>query len=603
MHFIIRSVWLKALGMALASNLWQAALIWVVYILITGRRSRFSAAVKHTLATIGLAMGTCWFIYSLVVNILTRGESMVGYGWLSFSLISFNGFSSSVYSIKYFVNACLPYLSFAYLITLFFMSMRYVRYFQYSKKLRSSGLQKMKPELRLFVGSIGRRLGIHKKVAVWLSSVVESPMTIGFLKPIILIPIATVNHLSIQQVETILLHELAHIRRNDYLLNLFITLAGILFFFNPFSRLLIHSIKKERENCCDDLVMQFSYDSTTYASALLSLERARKQHYELAIAAIGKSNQLLLERIRRVTGHKIGFTFYQPRLIATIFLSVLMSLIILLQIREIKIAKSEQPIRIAGFETQPIGYFGSTQLSVRQKNAKQPGRKKTKPVYPAKENQDLVMTGQDNNESENTTEPVTEEVSEDLPSESRESSLALAYSSTPALATIATGNFPFVPSSSFNYKIVEDPLRPNLLTYSDEAEKNDRTLEKAVQAIDNIDWAKIEKGLLEGGKLAYNEAIKAEINRSIKKLTLERKNLDESTDLSEAEESRIRENIELQMVALAHLQPKNDTETKQLLEKQMMLEKLKLQQNWARKQRDLIKKVEEIKRKTKIVYI
>ena len=164
-------------------------------------------------------------------------------------------------------------------------------------------MYKIKPELRLFTNTVSVQMGIRRKVAVWLSSIVDSPMTIGFLKPVILIPIATINHLTTEQVESILLHELTHIKRNDYLVNLFVTIQGIIFFFNPFSRIFINTIKKEREHCCDDVVMQFQYKPYAYASALLSLEKTRHQHHQLAMAAIGKSNHLLLERVKRVTGH------------------------------------------------------------------------------------------------------------------------------------------------------------------------------------------------------------------------------------------------------------------------------------------------------------
>jgi hypothetical protein len=110
-----------------------------------------------------------------------------------------------------------------------------------------------------------------------------------------------VNNLSLQQVETILLHELAHIKRYDYLLHLGVTIIEMLFFFNPFVRWLIRDIKKEREHRCDDVVMQFRYDPHTYVSALLSLAtNGRDRQQQLALAAAGGSDQLLLQRVRRI---------------------------------------------------------------------------------------------------------------------------------------------------------------------------------------------------------------------------------------------------------------------------------------------------------------
>jgi hypothetical protein len=158
----------------------------------------------------------------------------------------------------------------------------------------------MPPEFRTFVTATGYQLGIKTPVRTWLSSLVDVPLTLGFLKPVILLPVAMINHLTPQQVEAILVHELAHIRRKDYLLHLAVTLLEGLFFFNPFSRLLISQLKKEREHCCDDLVLQFKYDPHAYVSALLSLATRSQSGQPIALAATGDGNQLLLQRARRI---------------------------------------------------------------------------------------------------------------------------------------------------------------------------------------------------------------------------------------------------------------------------------------------------------------
>jgi hypothetical protein len=130
------------------------------------------------------------------------------------------------------------------------------------------------------------------------------PVTLGFLKPVILLPVAMITHLTTRQVEAILVHELAHIRRKDYLINLLVTVTEMLFFFNPFARMLIGQLKKEREHCCDDLVLQFQYEPHTYVSALLSLARQHRQG-QLAVAATGGGdNQLLLQRAKRILHQK-----------------------------------------------------------------------------------------------------------------------------------------------------------------------------------------------------------------------------------------------------------------------------------------------------------
>jgi bla regulator protein BlaR1 len=123
-------------------------------------------------------------------------------------------------------------------------------------------LQKMPAEWRLFVNRIAGQLNIKKKIQVFLSDTVTTPLTIGFLKPVILIPVASINHLTTDQLEAVLLHELAHIKRYDYLVNIILSVVEISLFFNPFTQLLSKNIRKERENSCDDWVLQFQYDAS-----------------------------------------------------------------------------------------------------------------------------------------------------------------------------------------------------------------------------------------------------------------------------------------------------------------------------------------------------
>ncbi|HEX2606717.1 MAG TPA: M56 family metallopeptidase, partial [Flavisolibacter sp.] len=153
----------------------------------------------------------------------------------------------------------------------------------------------------------GAHLEIPRKVMVYVSDLVNSPMTIGYLKPIILLPAAALNNISVQQVEAVLLHELSHIRRYDYLVNFLVSIINTILYFNPFVKQFMRSIEAERENCCDELVLQFGYDKVSYASALLTLEKISLQRQDLIMAATGKN--YLLNRIEKIVGmeKKKGF--------------------------------------------------------------------------------------------------------------------------------------------------------------------------------------------------------------------------------------------------------------------------------------------------------
>ena len=125
------------------------------------------------------------------------------------------------------------------------------------------------------------------------------PTVIGWLKPVVLLPASALAGLAPHQMEAILAHELAHIRRHDYLVNLFQTVVETLLFYHPAVWWLSRRIRAERENCCDDLAVSLCGDPVAYAAALAELEGLRSTTGDSVLAATGGS---LLQRVRRLLG-------------------------------------------------------------------------------------------------------------------------------------------------------------------------------------------------------------------------------------------------------------------------------------------------------------
>ncbi len=142
-------------------------------------------------------------------------------------------------------------------------------------------------------------MGISGPLRVLISRLTDTPCVVGWLRPVILLPAAALLSLSVQQLETVLAHELAHIRRRDYLVNLLQTLSETLLFYHPAIWWVSERIRRERELCCDDMVVAVCGDAIGYARALTKLERLRMIVPELAVSSTGGS---LLYRIRRLTG-------------------------------------------------------------------------------------------------------------------------------------------------------------------------------------------------------------------------------------------------------------------------------------------------------------
>src|SRR5580698_1566008 len=222
------SPFLQSLGWAIAGSLWQMALLWVIYQLCFLAWKNAKATAKTAAATALLFTGFGWFLSSLIRHYwelktatLTSGEAETNFSFR---------FINRGHAVIDYVNGglawaehYLPYLSSAYLLVLAFLLIRVGKAYRQVQTVRYEGLSKIDAYWRVYVTELARRIGIRRDVRVWLSEKIDIPATVGYLKPLILLPIASFNQLTPEQVEAILLHELAHIKRHDYLLNLVIT--------------------------------------------------------------------------------------------------------------------------------------------------------------------------------------------------------------------------------------------------------------------------------------------------------------------------------------------------------------------------------------------
>ena len=141
------------------------------------------------------------------------------------------------------------------------------------------------------------KLRLARRVLLIESTRIDVPAVVGVFRPMILVPVGVFSGLSPQQVEAILAHELAHVRRHDYLVNLLQAAVESLMFYHPATWWISNRIRAERENCCDDIAQSLCGDRKTYASALAALEERRGTIGHLAAAATGGD---LLARVRRI---------------------------------------------------------------------------------------------------------------------------------------------------------------------------------------------------------------------------------------------------------------------------------------------------------------
>lgn len=192
----------------------------------------------------------------------------------------------------------------AWMIGMLFLSIRLMGGYFYTEQLRWKYTKTIQGDTLVLFNQLLEKVNIKKGINLLESSLATSPMTIGFLQPVILLPIGLITGLSNKELEAVLAHELAHIKRHDYLVNIIQSLVEIIFFFHPATWWISANIREERENCCDDLAIELCGNKVHLAKALTKVEIFQQQtNMSLAMGFAGKK-QTLLGRVHRILGVK-----------------------------------------------------------------------------------------------------------------------------------------------------------------------------------------------------------------------------------------------------------------------------------------------------------
>jgi beta-lactamase regulating signal transducer with metallopeptidase domain len=290
--------WIQSIAWALLCSLAQGLLSYAALSLLFKLQPSMPARLRYNLSLATMSVLLIWFVATWWRSFAAL-QSTIGAG--HFTILypeqMLPGYTKAYKGMPDAVRSIYPWLALAYLLGLSFMLLRLLTGMQQLLSLRRKGHIKADGVPDDLVDTLRQKLGIRTKVQLLLSLRAQVPMVIGFLKPVILLPAAAIARLSIEQLETILLHELAHIKRQDYLVNILQTAAETLLFFNPFVWMISAVVRREREHCCDDIVLQHSSTPIVYAQALAAVASNRGPAF--AIAASGNKHQLF-NRIKRI---------------------------------------------------------------------------------------------------------------------------------------------------------------------------------------------------------------------------------------------------------------------------------------------------------------
>ena len=207
------------------------------------------------------------------------------------------------------VRGLVPWLVYAWAAGVFALALRTGLGWLAVRRLRASARAVAEPA-RQALARLARRLRVSRAVGVWQSALVEVPTVVGCWRPLILVPASALTGLTPRQLEAVLAHELAHVRRHDYLVNLLQTAVETLLFYHPAVWWVSNEARAEREHACDDAAVEATGDALLYARALAAVEALRRRPATaLALAADGGS---LMRRVKRLVHPRTAATARAP---------------------------------------------------------------------------------------------------------------------------------------------------------------------------------------------------------------------------------------------------------------------------------------------------
>lgn len=310
---LLRSPLADAVGWTIMHSIWEGAIIaaalGAVLLITRSPRARYTAASTAMLLQVLACVLTLTYLFPStaqqnatvsVAGIQSLGQHAPpqGSGQWDFQLA-----------------ALAPWLTLVWITGVAMFSLRSFAGFLSVARLRRRGVCCAGADWQARVSALSAKLRVSRTVQLVESCFADTPMVIGHLRPVILVPVGMLTGYPAAQVEAILLHELAHIGRHDYLVNAIQRALEALFFYHPAVWWISAVIRAEREKCCDDIAVAVSGNAREYAAVLTALEERRWTAAEPAVAITGGS---LMKRIRRLLYPQAPKAAWTPFLAAVI---------------------------------------------------------------------------------------------------------------------------------------------------------------------------------------------------------------------------------------------------------------------------------------------
>ncbi|WP_143962328.1 M56 family metallopeptidase [Litoribacter populi] len=316
-----------ALGWTLMHSMWQILAISILFFIFTKAFYKKNPVVKYKAGLVALTsivvttVATLIYFLSLAQNEGSMVMVMSNTGW---NTVPAAAKASYLLSLKAYLAQHLHYIVNFWIIGAALFSIRLIGNLAALQNLKKDLKSNLPEKWVSFTSAQAKRMGIKRSIKFGTCNPCFTPITFGVFKPVILIPVSLVFQLTPSQLEAIITHELAHIKRNDYLTNLMQSVLEVLFFYHPCFWWLNANIREQREHATDQMAIASGIEPKCLAQGLAEvLNHSAQNSPEVALAA-GSRKNTTLERIKLMLGYSIN----QPKFPSIISYTMIATLIL-----------------------------------------------------------------------------------------------------------------------------------------------------------------------------------------------------------------------------------------------------------------------------------
>lgn len=327
---------LDSLGWALLHSVWQGLLGLAIVLMLRSLLKNSSPALRYWVQITVLASCFLAFLVTLASYVgqpsgaitLTEGRIQL-LQITDLSALPTGDISAAAATLPQMISGLTPSFALIWCIGFAIMATRFLASYILTQRLKTIGVASPNIEWITRFEQLTARAGLPASVKLLVSERVNTPLTLGFFKPIVLVPVGFLASLPSDQIEAILLHEIAHIRRCDYAVNLIQTAIKTVFFYHPAIHLISRYIDVDREQACDDLAVAQGHNPKALAQGLAALRLANAPR--LALSAMGPNRLIdkdtpLLARLKRLSGYSSRSRGSEPVIVSTLAVVLLATL-------------------------------------------------------------------------------------------------------------------------------------------------------------------------------------------------------------------------------------------------------------------------------------